>query len=39
MIDKTFPTAAEALADVRDGATVMVGGQRYSASKSIRLQA
>ena len=26
MIDKTFPTPADALADVRDGATVMVGG-------------
>jgi len=26
MIDKTFPTTADALADLRDGATVMVGG-------------
>ena len=26
MIDKTFPTVHEALADVRDGATVMIGG-------------
>ena len=26
MIDKTFATAAAALADVRDGATVMIGG-------------
>ena len=26
MIDKIFPSAAEALADVADGATVMIGG-------------
>ena len=26
MIDKTFPTAGAAVADVRDGATVMIGG-------------
>jgi 3-oxoadipate CoA-transferase alpha subunit len=26
VIDKTFPSAAEALADVADGATVMIGG-------------
>ena len=26
MIDKTVPSVAAALADVRDGATVMIGG-------------
>src|ERR1043165_7386109 len=26
MIDKSFPTAAAALADIRDGATIMISG-------------
>ncbi|HNY47929.1 MAG TPA: CoA-transferase, partial [Casimicrobium sp.] len=26
MINKIFPTIADALADVRDGATIMIGG-------------
>ena len=28
MINKILPNAADALADVRDGATVMIGGRR-----------
>lgn len=31
MIDKTFPARAAALADVRDGAAVMIGGTTPTA--------